>query len=179
MPRATPKPASANPPLSVQTRREIIAAKRGMRPEPPEDNDWSLRRAPPDVEYDRRRTKIYSKGLLCKVKLWSSGNNRYPEHPLIGLQVVPLEQTVTNAPATHTGVWHISVAFKHPENARLERAFAKAYKEPKILRLWFNNIGENAVSKLHRRDPIASDPVVQALHQACRHYRDRDLHITF
>ena len=179
MPRRIAKPVvQENPPLSVLTRREIMAAKRGLRSEIPTDDDWSLRRAPPNVEFDRRKLRIYDRGLLCKIKLWTSGNNNYPENPLIGFQVIPLEQTITNAPAAHTKDWHISVAFKDPKNAHLERAFAKAYKEPRIVRLWFSNIGDNAVSQLHARDPIASDPIVQALHQAS-YYRNRDLHITF
>ena len=164
--------------LSTLARQEIVAAKRGQRTQIPDDTDWSLRRAPPDDEFERRKQKISNKGLLCKVQLWTAGNNAYPENPLIGLKVIPLEQTVTNAPALHTKVWHISVAFKDPKNASLERAFAKKYKEPKILRLWFSRIGHNAVSELHHSDPIASDPVVQALHQAS-YYRSRKLHITF
>ena len=172
------KKPSLSPSLSTLARQEVVAAKRGQRPQIPDDTDWSLTRAPPDDEFERRREKISNKGLLCKVQLWTAGNNAYPENPLIGLQVIPLEQTVTNAPALHTKVWHISVAFKDPKNASLERAFAKKYKEPKILRLWFSRIGHNAVSELHYRDPIASDPVVQALHQAS-YYRSRKLHITF
>ena len=167
-----------SPGLSTLARQEIIAAKRGQRPQIPDDPDWSLRRAPPDDEFERRKQKISCKGLLCKVLLWTSGNNAYPENPLIGLKVIPLEQAVTNAPALHTKDWHISVSFRDPKNAHLERAFAKKYKEPKVLRLWFSRIGHNAVSELHHRDPIASDPIVQALHQAS-YYRNRPLHVTF
>jgi len=167
-----------SPSLSVLARQEIMAAKRGQRPPVPDDTDWSLRRAPPDDEFERRKQKISGNGLLCKVQLWTAGNNAYPENPLIGLKVVPLEQAVTNAPALHTKVWHISVAFKDKKNESLERAFAKKYKEPKVLRLWFSRIGHNAVSELHHRDPIASDPIVQALHKAS-YYRNRPLHITF
>ena len=167
-----------SPSLSTLARQEIVAAKRGQRPQIPDDTDWSLRRAPPDDEFEHRKQRIYGNGLLCKVQLWTAGNNLYPENPLIGLKVTPLEQPITNAPALHTKVWHISVAFKDPRNAPLEKAFAKKYKEPRVLRLWFSRIGHNAVSELHYRDPIASDPVVQALHQAS-HYKNRPLHITF
>ena len=104
----------SSPSLSTLARQEIVAAKRGQRPQIPDDPDWSLRRAPPDDEFERRKQKISGKGLLCKVLLWTSGNNAYPENPLIGLKVIPLEQAVTNAPALHTKVWHISVAFKDP-----------------------------------------------------------------
>ena len=115
---------------------------------------------------------------MCKIQLWTSGSNAYPAHPLIGLQVIPLEQAVTNAPASHSKVWHISLAYRSPPTAHLERAFARAYKEPRIQRIWFNRIEDHAVSYIHHNDPIALDPVVQALHQA-GHFRDVPLHVTF
>ena len=98
-------------------RQEIVAARRGQRPQVPDDTDWSLRRAPPDDEFEHRKQRIYGNGLLCKVQLWTAGNNAYPDNPLIGLKVTPLEQPITNAPALHTKVWHISVAFKDTKNA--------------------------------------------------------------
>ena len=160
-------------------RSEIVAAKRGLRPTPPEDTDWSLRRAPPNRVFNRRRNQILQRGLLCRLQLWVGGSNEYPDNPLLGLQVTPLEQQITNAPATHIGVWHISVAFKDPKNRKLEKAFIKKYETPIILRLFFREINWNAHSELDPwNDPIATDPVVTALHQAS-HYKDRALHITF
>ena len=109
-------------------RQEVVAAKRGQRPQIPDDSDWSLRRAPPDDEFEHRKQRIYGNGLLCKVQLWTAGNNLYPENPLIGLEVTPLEQPITNAPALHTKVWHISVAFKDPKYAHLEEHSPKNIK---------------------------------------------------
>ena len=159
---------------------EIGAAWKGNRPDPPEDTDLSEKRAPNDEEFNKRRDHIYANGLLCKVRLWVGGSNVYPNNPLIGLEVIPLETPVTNAPATHIGTWHISIAFHEHYNTDLERAFIEKYNKPQTLRLIFWNISRwNAVSELDvNNDPIASDPVAQALHQAS-YYRDAALHITF
>ena len=159
---------------------EIGEALSGNRPTPPEDTDWSEKRVPKEDEFNKRIDNVYANGLLCKVRLYVTGSNVYPHNPLIGLEVIPLETPVTNKPATHTGKWHISVAFHEHYNKDLERAFIEKYNTPQQLRLIFWNISRwNAVSELDvNNDPIASDPVVQALHQAS-HYRDRPLHITF
>ena len=164
--------------FSLQIKQEIEAARGGGRPGTEEDTDW-YGRAPQDEEFMRRRQKIEDRGLLCRVRLWVTGDNNNPENPLLGLQVVPVEQSLTNAPATHSGVWHISVAFHSTENKELERAFIAKYSAPRKLRLFFDHIAWNGVSRLDpERDPIASDPVVKNLHQAS-YYRQRQLHISF
>ena len=164
--------------FDIHVQREIDAAREGGRPDIEEDNDW-YGRAPPDDEFQRRRNRIETRGLLCRVRLWVSGNNNYPEHPLLGLQVEPIEPSLMNEPATHSGVWHISVAFHSPENRELERAFVARYGGARTVRLLFTRVEWNAVCYLDPvRDPIASDPVVQNLQRAS-YYHDRPLHITF
>ena len=172
---------SQHPTLKMLMLAEQHAARHGRRPYPVEDPDW-YGRVPPDDEFWRRHAHIMQHGLLCKIQLWASARNTEEDSPLIGLKVTPLEQAHTNAPADHTGVWHISVA-KHNYSRwsrQLEAAFNKKYKEPRILRLWFSYIGQNAVSYLDRtRDPIASDPVVQDLHRWGYPDDPNGLHVTF
>jgi len=164
--------------FGLQVKEEIRAAQEGRRPELENDTDW-YGRAPQDEDFQRRKQQIEDRGLLCQVLPWVSGDNSYPDEPLLGLQVVPIEEALTNAPATHSKVWHISVAFHSTENKELESAFIARYSVPRRLRLLFNRIGWNGVSDLDPvRDPIASDPVVKNLHQAS-YYKRKPLHICF
>ena len=173
--------AGVPPTLKQLMTTEQHASFHGHRPWPVEDPDW-YGRVPPDDEYWRRVQHIMRHGLLCKVQLWVNSRNQESRSPLIGLKVTPLEQAPTNAPADHTGTWHISVA-KHNYSRyspQLEAAFGKRYKEPRILRLWFSRIGNNAVSYLDRyKDPIATDPVVQDLHRWGYPDDPMGLHVTF
>jgi len=164
--------------FGLQVKEEIRAAQEGKRPELENDTDW-YGRAPQDEEFQQRKQQIEDRGLLCRVLPWVSGMNAYPDEPLLGLQVVPLEEALTNAPATHSKVWHISVAFHSTENKELESAFIARYSAPRRVCLRFNRIGWNGVSDLDPVwDPIASDPVVKNLHQAS-YYRLKPLHVTF
>ena len=155
-------------------------ASQGKWPSLPEDKDW-YGRAPDDNEYQKRKQHLLEHGLLCRVKTSIGGSSTYPMEPLLSLQVIPLETPLMLKPAKHNPAWHISIGFHNRNNRHFETAFFEKYGFWKDVRLQFWSINDQAYAQLDtNKCPIATDPVIRALHQAPgNHYKDRPLHVSF
>ena len=158
----------------------IREAKQGKWPSLPDDPDW-YGRAPDDDEYQRRKQHLLQHGLLCRVKTSIGGSSAYPMVPLLSLQVIPLEVPLMIKPAKHNRVWHISIGFHNVNNRSLEEAFFEKYGTWTTVRLRFEHINDQAFAALDTSScPIATDPIIQAMHQAPgNYYKNRPLHISF
>ena len=137
-------------------------------------------RAPPDEDYDRLARDLERTGLRAVVRLWISGNSDWPENPIIGLEVRPLrgENTLMHRAPNFGTPWRISIGFAKNPPTEEQVAFAEHYRRPRVVNLQIKRINYTGYAELDtERDPIATDPIVQAVHRNS-FYKDRPLHIS-
>ena len=125
-------------------------------------------RAPPDEEFNQRRSQLEANGVDVHTSYWQAGD-------WFGVGVEPIGQFVTNAP-DWGGEWHVTMGVIPHADPRRLRAFRVHWEYPKRLRLYFHRIQDNGVAYLRYDDPIRNDPYVQEMYQY--DWYERPPHIT-
>ena len=167
---------STNPAKRIEAEKK--AASAGYRQEHAA-RTWE-ERAPSDEVFEQRKEELKSQGIQAAVGLWVSGNEQYPDSPLIGLEVRPMSRPhmILNRPPSYGTPWHISVGFASNPPTAEQEAFTKKYAHPRVLTLYFHYINDKGYAELDPdKDPIASDPVVKAFHKSS-YYSYKELHIS-
>lgn len=115
--------------------------------------------------------------LRCKVRARYLGNNKWPDTPLLALEVQPQQQLPTRFPPESEVPWHITIAYYDPQRSREFRSVVDRYAEFQEYTL----VGkiQGAMFELDKnRCPVGSDPELLALKRSDPYYHDRPLHIS-
>ena len=143
------------------------------------DVDLNVRIRSPELLSDARWDR-YQRGFVsirAIVQGIYSGNNTYPENPLYFLTVTPLQKLPTTQPPNSSTPWHISVSFydkaRRADSEKLEQQFSVPKKVTLKGRLYGISFYLDYGS-----DPIATNPLVLAVHAADPWYHDRQLHVS-
>lgn len=160
--------------------RRVESARAGFAGHWHGDREW-YDRMPVDAVYQQKREALLRDGLWATVAFWVSSNADYPDGPLVGLEVRPEDPSkmLGSHPSGIGNPYHISVAKYTGAMTPELRAFYLRFARPRRVHLQFQRVSNNAYVELHQtRDPIASDPVVRALHGWDTDYGNRNLHIS-
>ena len=154
------------------------------------DVEW-YDRLHPGFTYDYLWKRIQDHGIdvECSV-VWLTSletphdprNSGYPEYPLLAIQVTPVpgQYFPTRRPTNVWGPWHVSICYKSDPYTTHDLAYLINKFDNKVVRLVLEPAETYEGTRLdldRNRDPIASDPVVQKLHDN-GYYRGRPFHIS-
>jgi hypothetical protein len=130
------------------------------------DVPWEAR-VPED--YDGRRQRLLSEGLLCVVRFWREPCG------IFGLEVAPLEPALMLQPGNRGTPWHISVDNGDAAADELSALFP----EPVEVRLRFSWISWGAVGQLAEDCPIGGHPAIRRMFAEGYYKYKSGLHISF
>ena len=128
-----------------------------------------------EADWDAIRTQFTR--LRCRIRARYSGNNAFPDNPLLVLEVVPLEELPTTKPPNSETPWHISVAFYNPALAREFQVITDRYALPREFTLegWI----QGSTFVLDTREcPVGSDRQLQELVAQDPWYGHKAIHIS-
>ena len=161
--------------LHETQRKAVILTGRAGRIPSGTNTDVMDRLSPMSVDWERVKTHFTS--LKCKLRARYMGNNRWPDNPLLILEVRPLQELPTIKPTDSQTPWHISVGFYAPDRAKAFQNIVEKYMDWEEYTLigWI----QGASFYLDKYTcPIGSDQDLQALIRADPDYGHKPIHIS-